>query len=81
MHHAVLQNTTRLTYNIKRHQQLYSKDKLLAHPLEKRGPYFSYPQDIEQQLQQSIREALAPYSKQEQLFQCHMPMQDSSAKA
>lgn len=52
--------------------KLYSQDKLLAHPLEKRGQHCSYQADLEQAMKQTVLELLERYIDNNLLFEVNL---------
>lgn len=51
--------------------QLYPSDKLLAHPLEKRGNQFSYSKELEDEMKATVNLYLAQYINPEKMFSCN----------
>lgn len=50
--------------------KLYPEDKLLAHPLEKRGGYYSYNEQVEQQMKRYVQHGVENYIGEGKLFSC-----------
>lgn len=51
--------------------KLYPQDKLLAHPLEKRGQFLSYEEDLENTMTTFVEDILSPYVDKQKIFECH----------
>lgn len=51
--------------------KLYPQDKLLAHPLEKRGQFVSYEAELEKAMTEFVESSLLPYVSKQKIFECH----------
>ena len=52
--------------------QLYPEDKLIAYPYVKRKSNYSYKEEIENEMQQFMRDSLANYAESSKFFKCNI---------